>query len=267
VAKNESRRRGRSALLTGACVVAIGVGSVLTATTGAFAADEVWDQAQLLASCEEYTDLYGRADNCRFEAMTYEPFTGNMEQVSGVDKNCGEGELRHDVSWSQTTTESNSIEVSATVGASLSKIISAEVSTTYGHTWEHSKTTQDTVSITVPPKSAATLFRGAPMAKVTGRMVINFGSRRQGHYEWYAYPTMTVPAEDQPKLARFTSSTRPLSPEELASCPSVPQGIRVAGSPEAFVPPPAETVIQEPEKAAPQFRGSLNTSEHVAADA
>lgn len=184
--------------------------------------DEIYDPAQLLTSCAEDTELYGKAHRCRFEPSSYEPFTGNVEQVSGVDANCGDAVVLRSVSWAQTVGESNSIAVSVTVQATLSKIFTVSVMTTYTHTWERSSTVTDTVMVNIPPKQAATVFRGAALAKVTGRMVINFSSRRQGHYEWYVYPELVVPAEDQPRFARVTTNTRPLTPAELAECPSVP---------------------------------------------
>jgi len=254
-------KTARKALLGGAFAAVVGLGSALTVAANA-AENEVYDQAQLLASCTGSTSLYGEADRCRFEPATYDGFTGDLQQVSGVDSNCGDGEVTREVRWSQTTTETNSIEVSAEVEAGISKIFSASVSTTFGHSWEKSQTKEDAVSVGIPAKSAAVVFRGAPLAKVTGRMVINFGSRRQGHFEWYAYPTLIVPAEDQPKLARFVANTRPLTQTELDACPEVPGGSKL----QIDVPPAAETTVQEPSGADSQSAGSLNTSEQHATD-
>src|SRR4051794_38835783 len=145
-------RVGRKALLGGAFAVVVGMGSALTVVANA-AENEVYDQAQLLAACTGDTDLYGKADRCRFEPATYNGFTGDLQQVSGVDSNCGDGDVSREVRWSQTTTESNSIEVSATVEAGISKIFSASVSTTFGHTWEQSQTKEDAITIGIPPKS------------------------------------------------------------------------------------------------------------------
>jgi hypothetical protein len=141
--KHADRRnlRRRNALLSGIFVVAVGAGSA--ATLAANAADEVYDQAQLLASCPEDTSLYGRADSCRFEATSYDGFTGNLQQVSGVDTNCGIADITREVRWTQSTSETNSIEVSASVEAGLSKIFSASVSTTFGHTWEQTQGKED----------------------------------------------------------------------------------------------------------------------------
>jgi len=261
--KHAARRSktGRKALLGSAFAVVVALGSAVAVAANA-AENEVYDQAQLLAACNGSTDLYGKADRCRFEPATYAGFTGDLQQVSGVDSNCGSGEVSREVRWSQTTTESNSIEVSASVEAGLSKIFSASVSTTFGHTWEQSQTKEDAITVGIPPLSAAVVFRGAPMAKVTGRMVINFGSRRQGHFEWYAYPTLTVPAEDQPKLSRLVANTRPLTQTELDACPEVPGGSKL----QVDVPPAAENVVQEAEGSAEQSAGSLNASEQHAAD-
>lgn len=254
-------RTGRKVLLGTAFVAVVGLGSTLTLVAQA-AENEVYDQSQLLASCTENTDLYGKADRCRFEPATYDGFTGDLQQVSGVDSNCGAGEVSREVRWSQSTSESNSIEVSATVEAGISKIFSASVSTTFGHTWERTQTKEDAIVVGIPPKSAAVVFRGAPMAKVTGRMVINFGSRRQGHFEWYAYPTLTVPAEDQPNLSRLVANTRPLTQTELDACPDVPGGSKL----QIVVPPEAETVLQEATGAASESAGALNTAEQHAVD-
>ena len=254
-------RLGRKAVLGGGFAVVVGLGSVVTVAANA-AENEVYDQGQLLAACQEDTSLYGKADRCRFEPATYDGFTGDLQQVSGVDSNCGSGDVSREVRWSQSTTESNSIEVSATVEAGISKIFSASVSTTFGHTWERSQTKEDAITVSIPPQSAGVVFRGAPLAKVTGRMVINFGSRRQGHFEWYAYPTLTVPAEDQPKLARLTANTRPLTQTELDACPAVPGGSKI----QVNVPAAADTTLQEPSVGTGAAAGSLNTSEQHAAD-
>jgi hypothetical protein len=246
---------GRKALLGTAMAFVVVAGSGVALAANA-AEGEVYDQVQLLTACMEDTDLYGQADSCRFEAVTYAGFTGNLQQVSGVDSNCGAGEVSREVKWTQSTSETNSIEVSAGVEAGISKIFSAEVSTTFGHTWEKSSSKEDAITVNIPPGSAATVFRGAPMAKVTGRMVINFSSRRQGHFEWYAYPTLEVPAEDQPNLSRLVANTRPLTDTEKAACPDVPDGTG-----DATAPAPAETVLQEAEASTPKSNGSLNTSE------
>jgi hypothetical protein len=262
MAKYAQRSRfGRKAILgTAMAVVVVGGSGVALAANAA--ENEVYDQAQLLQACQEKTDLYGKADRCRFEPATYDGFTGNLVQVSGVDSNCGSADVTREVRWQQSTTESNTIEVSASVEAGISKIFSASVSTTFGHTWETTQGKEDAVNMTIPPLSAGTVFRGAPLAKVTGRMVINFGSRRQGHFEWYAYPTLTVPAEDQPNLARIVTNTRPLTDTEKAACPTVPGGSKI----QVNVPAEAQQVVQEGEDPAAQASGSLNPDEQHATD-
>lgn len=259
--RTRGSRLGRKALLGGAMAVVVGVGSAVAVAANA-AEGEVYDQKQLLESCEQKTDLYGKADRCRFEPATYDGFTAATEQVSGTDLNCGAADLTREIRWQQSTSESNSIEVSASVEAGLSKIFSASVSTTFGHTWERTSGKESAATITIPPGSAGAVFRGAPMAKVTGRMVINFGSRRQGHFEWYAYPTLTVPAEDQSKLEKIIGNTRPLTDTERANCPAVPSGSLL----ELDVPPAEDKVLQDATDTAPQTAGSLNTSEQNAND-
>ena len=136
--------------------------------------------------------------------------------------------------------------------------VRASVSTTFGHTWEFTQGREDAVTLTIPPVSAGVVFRGAPVAKVTGRMVINFGKRRQGHFEWYAYPTLIVPAEDQPTLSRIETNTRPLTDTEKANCPAVPNGVTP--------PDEAREVVQAGVDTPPQTKGTLNPSEQHAND-
>jgi hypothetical protein len=179
-----------------------------------------------------------------------------------VDTNCGAGTVTRQVGWSQTTSESNSIQVGVNVEAKLTAVFSASVSTTFGHTWEKSQTKSESITVGIPPLSAGTVFRGAPLARVTGRMVINFSSRRQGHFEWYAYPTLEVPAEDQPNLQRLVANTRPLTQTELDACPKVPGGSKL----QVDVPAAAETVVQEAAPDAAKSAGSFNAAEQHAVD-
>src|SRR5690349_18828228 len=95
-------RFGRKALLGTAMAFVVVAGSGVALAANA-AEGEVYDQVQLLTACMEDTDLYGQADSCRFEAVTYAGFTGNLQQVSGVDSNCGAGEVSREVKWTQST--------------------------------------------------------------------------------------------------------------------------------------------------------------------
>jgi len=258
--RSRRSRFGRKVLLGGAMTLVVGAGSAVALAANA-AENEVYDQKQLLEACQQDTDIYGKADRCRFEATTYEPFVAPDKPVSPEVTNCGVADATAEQRWTQSTSESNSIEVSASVEAGLSKIFSASVSTTFGHTWERTEGAEAAVTMTVPAKHVGRILRGAPMAKVTGRMVINFGSRRQGHFEWYAYPTLTVPAEDQPDLARIVVNTVPMTQTQLDACPKTP-GSKLGTA----VGPATATVIQEPAAGAPAANGSLNTAEQHAAD-
>ena len=53
----------------------------------------------------------------RFEAATYEPFVAPDKPVSPEVTNCGVADATAEQRWTQSTSESNSIEVSAEVGA------------------------------------------------------------------------------------------------------------------------------------------------------
>jgi len=91
--RSRRSRFGRKVLLGGAMTLVVGAGSAVALAANA-AENEVYDQKQLLEACQQDTDIYGKADRCRFEATTYEPFVApdkpvghGIEFVSGWVEN------------------------------------------------------------------------------------------------------------------------------------------------------------------------------------
>jgi hypothetical protein len=208
------RRRSRTRVTIGAAVSTIAI--LMSTATASSAADDDWhDQAALNTSCVEYVDGLGKADRCRFEPWTKENFTGNIVRVSGDTANCNDINATKSMTWSQSSTEENSIQVSVSVEAKLSPMYSASISTTYGHSWSHTTTESSTEAAPVPARSIAWIERGSPMQRVTGRTVINYPKRRHGHFEWYTYPTLVNADPQALGFDTMILRSRPMTATEL----------------------------------------------------
>lgn len=228
------RRRRRRGLAPAVCVLAtVGLVAAGSATAGA---EEWYDPAALMTSCAEEVDGLGRADRCRFEPLTKENFTGDVVRVSGDTVNCTAVDATKSILWSQSTTEENSIQVATGVDLTLSKdFFSVSITTTYGHSWSHTTTETNIEQAPVPAGSVAWIERGAPMQRVTGRMVINYPKRRYGHYEWYTYPTVVNADPEALGHSTVILRSRPITPEENAA---------LCGGTAAPPAPAASTVLQ-----------------------
>lgn len=234
----------RKALLSAGFASVLGLASVVTLSANAAEVDTFYDPVALNTSCAEAVDGLGKADRCRFEPFTRELLTGPRVRLTGDTFNCTDVAATKSLSWSQATTQESSIQVSATVGATLAEVFSVSVSTTFGASWAFTDTETATETAPVPARSVAHIERGAPLQKVTGRMVINYPKRRHGHFEWYTYPVVTTlnTAPDGLEFDQVFLMSRPMTPEELATrCGASAQE---AGAEAAVAPPPAETLLQ-----------------------
>lgn len=192
-------------------------GGMLGTASAASAADDNWyDQSALLTSCQQKVDGLGKADRCRFEPAQRTIFTGPARQVGSTVHACG-GKITFGRQTTQGRTEENSISVSAGVEAGLSKIFSASIQTSYGHTWSYSTSETEEIGAEVPEYSIGFATIAPAMQRVTGRMVINYPKRRHGHFEWYAYPTLTQYDPDEMQYATVTVQTRAMNASERQS--------------------------------------------------
>ena len=206
-------------------------GSLLTGVQSA-SADDWYDQAALLTSCEQNVDGLGQADRCSFQPTKREVFAGPAKQIGSTVHACGTS-VTMGRQTSETHTEEDSIGVSAGVEAGLSQIFSASIQTSYGHSWSYSMSETEELSAEVPQYSIGTATLAPAMQRVTGKMTINYKKRRHDHFEWYAYPTLTQYNPDQMEYSTVTIHTRPMSRAERNSfCPGSPT--------DAVEPAPAE---------------------------
>ncbi|MET8974222.1 hypothetical protein ABZX85_01250 [Streptomyces sp. NPDC004539] len=203
-------------LFTGVTALAA-TGFLLAGAAGAHAADDNWyDQSALLTSCQQNVDGLGKADRCRFEPAKREVFTGAARQVGSTVHACST-KVGVGRQTTESRTEEDSISVSAGVEAGLSKIFSASIQTSYGHSWSYSTSETEEVNGEVPPYSIGLVTLAPAYQRVTGRMVINYPKRRHGHYEWYAYPTLTQYDPDEMQFSTATVDSRPMTANERKS--------------------------------------------------
>lgn len=237
--------------------------SVVTLTAQASEVDPWYDPVALNTSCAEKVDGLGKADRCRFEPATIEKFTAAVTRVSGDTVNCTNLDASKDITWEQSSSETNSIEVSATVEAELSEIFSASITATYGHSWSYAHTESTTETAPVPAKSVAWIERGAPMQRATGRMVINYPKRRHGHFEWYTYPTITTADPQALDFSTVILRSRPATTEELSRLCGLPdESTQDSGEPT----PETSTVLRQAKAPETRTSGSVDTSEQSAND-
>ncbi|NEB06277.1 hypothetical protein [Streptomyces sp. SID13726] len=208
-----SKRRSTTVAVSGLAMV----GALIAGAGSAHAADDNWyDQSALLTSCNQNVNGLGKADRCRFEPAKRSIFTGPAKQVGSTVHACG-GKVTFGRQTTEGRTEENSISVSAGVEAGLSKIFSASIQTSFGHTWSYSSSETEEISAEVPEYSIGFATIAPAMQRVTGRMVINYPKRRHGHFEWYAYPTLTQYDPDEMQYATVTIQTRPMNASERQS--------------------------------------------------
>lgn len=220
------RHRGahRKVVLGVGFLSALGLAAGVTINANAAEAGEFYDPVALNTSCAEPVDGLGKADRCRFEPASRELFSGPPVRITGDTVNCTDVDATKAISWSQTTTEESSIQVSASVSGTISEVFSVSISTTFGQSWSFSTTESRTETAPVPAKSVAWIERQAPLQRVTGRMVINYPKRRHGHFEWYTYPTLTAAAPDALDKEAVLLKSRPATADELATQCGLPPG-------------------------------------------
>ena len=156
---------------------ALTVGASLMTAPQAFAADNP-SVKQLLAACSW-------ADYCKFHPTSYWTYTGPNHTVGDPVFNCGHKINPMTVSWSDTTSASNNVGVTITLGVKFADTFETEVSVTYGHTWTKSHTDSQSNTVNLDPHWKGWVERGVGKQAAKGWYEIHFGSRYYGHYIWY----------------------------------------------------------------------------------
>ncbi|OOC54778.1 MULTISPECIES: hypothetical protein [Nocardiopsis] len=181
--------------------------AVLALTPAPAAADHERNPTvrELLERCGEGTDV------CEFHPSGQpEYFQNASEPVGSPVYNCTDHEQLSMVQWSETTGESNSVNLSMT--ATFGAVFKQSFSVSYGHEWSSSHTQSQRTQVVAQPGEVARVYYGPRMQRVHGTYELHFPDREWGHYVWYAPFTAEGPAEDQGSTV--TQSTRPMTDEE-----------------------------------------------------
>ncbi|MEV5850436.1 hypothetical protein AB0M32_51640 [Streptomyces sp. NPDC051985] len=172
--KNDSANR---LFRAGGAVAALTLGASLLAVPQSFAASS--------PTPKELLDACSWADLCQFHPQSYQEYTGPRHQVGRTAYNCGSQTNQHRIDWSDTTSSTNSIGVSISVGAKFWNVFESEIETTYRHDWTTSHTDTESDTLNIPAGSKGWIERGTSKQQATGWYEIHFGKRYYGHYIWY----------------------------------------------------------------------------------
>ncbi|WP_257463218.1 hypothetical protein [Archangium lipolyticum] len=227
----------------------------------------------LFRACEE------NPDGCKFVSDENTPIW-SIVQVGASLSNCVSTEpILHAVKKEVTATESNSLETTAQFEFSefFTKLLSASVSTTYGHSWESSHT--DGVESTLPVQSdhMGAFFLATPVGDVTGHYELHLSDKfpsgsPDGRTDWRIPIQGTVKAKgiaiNESRRQEVIPLMRPLTESEKERCETVsgrfpnfaigggasPEAMRALG---AVVPPRTEKtyVPADPATGAPVLNG------------
>ncbi|MGW1895124.1 RICIN domain-containing protein [Streptomyces sp. NPDC002004] len=124
---------------------------------------------------------------------------GNLKRVSSNVWNNTTDPADRTITWTQTTSETNSVGGSITVTSEVGvniEVVTAKVSTAinahYDHAWTQTNTVSDANTISVKPGSYSWAMRGQLMKTVTGRWTFTNDLGKT----WSGDGTATVPAVD-----------------------------------------------------------------------
>ncbi|GAA4620687.1 hypothetical protein [Saccharopolyspora hordei] len=177
-------------------------------TPPALAEDDPPTARELLEKCDNGTD------SCEFHPsgeVQYYQDTSNP--VGAPVFNCTDRNQTMNVSWSDTTAESNSLGLS--LSTTFGEVFKVSFKATYGHEWRSEHTESQTTFVEVRPGEVGQVYHGATMQRVAGTYELRFPDEFHDHYIWYVDMEASGPADDQG--GTITQSTRPMTDEEKAA--------------------------------------------------
>ncbi|OAN39458.1 Ig-like domain-containing protein [Mycolicibacterium iranicum] len=118
----------------------------------------------------------GGLASCSFTPKKQENDFTPDHQVGNSVTNTTNAKVTYTISSSDTQTYSDSVQVSAKVAAKLGPIINAELSATYGHTWQTSHTFTQTIQVEVLPGTTFWIEARQPIFRVYGDLVLRAGN-------------------------------------------------------------------------------------------
>lgn len=156
----------------------------------------------LAASCNDA--------KCQLGKSVYKSsWLGPQSSVSEVRFNYGDTGGSKALSWTQTTAESNSIDITVTAGGTIAKLVELEVSASYGHTWSRSYSVANTDTINIPPNGVGYFTRQQAMQSLSGVLYIPYSSSVHGVSitRYRETPVINFDAPDPNGSSRLNSFT------------------------------------------------------------
>ncbi|WP_338677094.1 hypothetical protein V1460_32035 [Streptomyces sp. SCSIO 30461] len=137
------------------------------------------EAASLLEVCQALKPVGG----CKMSYVESEYSLGYATPIQVHDRVYNYGALNetYTLTWSHTYSESDTLSVSASVKASVAKVVEASVTTTYSHTWTTSDTVSKSTTITIPSCRYGFITHSAQMGTTTGSLVLNFSGKVKIH--------------------------------------------------------------------------------------
>ncbi|MEU9173734.1 hypothetical protein AB0D34_39210 [Streptomyces sp. NPDC048420] len=201
-----TRRLARSA----GAVAALALGASLMAAPQSYAANSP-TIAELLQRC-------GSADVCKFHPQSYTAYTGPAHVIGTPAYNCAHEINPSTVSWSDTTSATNTVGVSIEASMEFWKVYKVSVEASYSHSWTTSHTDTDTKTVNIRPGYKGWLERGTAKQKAKGWYEFHFGKRYYGHYIWYINNYQAAAWDgDHPNNGYVTMKDRPMTSAERAA--------------------------------------------------
>ena len=188
-------------------------GVVVTLSTVASADDTPPTTMELLEQCNNGTDL------CEFHVSGTPRAYMAPQEIVAYRPNCTATDQVSSVGVTHTTSSSNSLGVSMSVGGSLEGAevaLSTSIKVSYGHEWTSSYTQTTTKQITVPGGNLGVIYAAQQMEEINGQYEMHFGSRFHGHYYWYLPMTLQEPVPGD-NGAGITDDHHQMTDEERAS--------------------------------------------------
>jgi hypothetical protein len=187
-------------------VIAVGMAPAVVALAHA---EDTPTSMELLEKCDDGTD------SCTFHPIGSPRVFWNTTDMVGQTANCTNSNQEAAVSWTTTTTSSNSIGGSLKVIVGATKAFLDGFKIAYSHEWTETKSDADTTKISIPAGHMGRVYHAREMEAVNGQYEMHFRSRYHGHYYWYVPFTMTSPKGDGND--NVTTESAPLTADEKAA--------------------------------------------------
>jgi Bacterial Ig domain len=132
------------------------------------AATDTAKQASILGLC-------GGPASCSFAPTSQAQLYTPKRHITTILNTSG-ASIVDSQTYTDTFTESDSVSATAKLSGSIAKIVNAEISATYGHTWTKTRVESSTRTVTVPARTSVVVSVEQPIYRVTGTFTVSMGN-------------------------------------------------------------------------------------------